>query len=162
MWILYSIECTFRLGPALTIGCITSTQSTWLSESLILHSAGDKRSEEGNYHEGRIINVCQKFSDSDQAFTIAGLFSGAAATTFPIFSRLDSNTKYPRRPSVQTLDSDSSQQVESMRAFYEGWNMFSQHFLHITIITYPQWSKSVDKSDFVGRPRTSCFCDQNM
>ena len=25
-----------------------------------------------------------------------------------------------------------------------------------------QWSKSVDKSDFVGRARTSCFCDQNM
>ena len=141
MWILYLIECTFRLGPALTIGCITSTQSTWLSESLILHSAGDKRSEEGNYHEGRIINVCQKFSDSDQAFTIAGLFSGAAATTFPIFSRLDSNTKYPRRPSVhvQTLDSDSSQQVESMGFLRRV--VFSQHFLHNTIITYLElWS----------------------
>ena len=25
-----------------------------------------------------------------------------------------------------------------------------------------QWSKSVDKSNFVGRARNSCFCDQNM
>ena len=25
-----------------------------------------------------------------------------------------------------------------------------------------QWSKSVDKSDFVGIPKTLCFCDQNM
>ena len=103
-----------------------------------MHSAGDKRSEEGNYHEGRIINVCQKFSDSDQAFTIAGLFSGAAATTFPIFSRLDSNTKYPRgRVSRHWIVTPhSSQQVESMgflrRVEYVFATLSAHHNHHIS------------------------------
>ena len=25
-----------------------------------------------------------------------------------------------------------------------------------------QWPKCVDESDFVGKARNSCFCDQNM
>ena len=32
----------------------------------------------------------------------------------------------------------------------------------ILIVIVTQWPKSVDESDFVGKARASCFCDQNM